>query len=157
MFELSPQYGTFLPALIEVVTKSKGTVLELGMGIFSTPYLHFACKNRQLVSYESDKKYYDWLKVFESENHQIHFVSSWDNVDFSGTFSVALIDHEPTSRRKMEIKRLAQNTEYIVIHDSNTRLEKRYRYSEVYPLFKYRKDFADEKPNTTILSNFHSI
>ena len=57
MLDISVQYGTFLPALIKVINLTKGPVLELGMGLFSNPYLHFACyeERRRLVSLESNK------------------------------------------------------------------------------------------------------
>ncbi len=158
MLNLSVEYGSHLPALIKVITKTRGSVLELGMGMFSTPYLHFACyPNRTLISYTNQKDIYDLLLHFKSEYHEIHFVTNWDQIDISGHWSVALVDHEPAGRRKEEIKRLANSADYIVVHDTNPRLEKKYRYSEIYPFFKFRKDFNREKPYTAILSNFDDL
>lgn len=158
LIPLSIQYGSHLPALIKAINLTSGPVLELGTGIFSTPFLHFACyPERRLVSYESNKDFYNQVTQFKSNYHEIHFVEDWDKVDLSGHWSVVLVDHEPTSRRKDEIKRLAGSADYIVVHDTNPRLERKYRYSEIYPLFKFRKDFNREKPYTSILSNFKDL
>lgn len=165
IIDMSVQYGSFLPALIKVMNVTDGPVLELGMGMFSTPYLHFACyPERKLVSYESDKEYYNLLSIFKSEHHEIHFVKDWDEIDLSagelcssGHWSVVLVDHNPTGRRREEIKRLLNSADYIVVHDTNPRLDRKYRYSEIYPLFKFRKDFNREKPYTAILSNFKDL
>ena len=58
---VSGRYGTHLPCLIKAMEKTTGDVLEMGMGIFSTPYLHYQCilTNRRLTSYENDKS---WLQ-----------------------------------------------------------------------------------------------
>ena len=158
MEKISVEYGSHLPHLIKVINKTRGPVLELGMGLFSTPYLHFACyPERRLVSYENHKDFFDSLSPFKSNYHEIYFVTDWDKIDISGHWSVVLVDHEPFSRRKEEIKRLAKSANYIVVHDTNPRLDRKSKYSEIYPLFKFRKDFNREKPYTAILSNFKDL
>ena len=37
--------GTHLPVLMDIVSKTDGPILEIGTGVFSTPYLHWACFN----------------------------------------------------------------------------------------------------------------
>jgi hypothetical protein len=156
MQNLSPSYGSHLPAVMMAVNKTDGPILELGMGLFSTPYLHFACyPNRRLVSYDNDSEYYNLLQVFENDYHEICLVEDWDKINISRHWSVALVDHEPTSRRKVEIQRLVNFADYIVVHDTNPRLDAKYKYSAIYPLFKYRRDFNQKKPRTAILSNFY--
>lgn len=158
MINISVEYGSHIPHLIKIMNITNGPVLELGMGIFSTPYLHFACyPNRRLVSYENHKDFYDWLSPMKKDYHEIYFVTDWDKINISGHWSIVLVDHDPTSRRKEEIKRLANSADYIVVHDTNPRLDRKYRYSEIYPLFKFRKDFNQEKPYTSILSNFKDL
>jgi hypothetical protein len=43
--------------------KTDGDVLELGLGVFSTPYLHYQCilSKRKLVSYENCKPWMDFF------------------------------------------------------------------------------------------------
>lgn len=160
MFTLPPTaFGTHLAALIKVINLSEGPILECGMGMFSTPFLHFACleKKRKLVSYDNEQEYFEWYKTFENDYHRVSFVSDWDKIDVGEHWGVVLIDHEPKIRRKEEIKRLAHSADYIVVHDTQMRSNHRYRYNEIYPLFKYRKDFNFEKPFTAVLSNFKDL
>jgi hypothetical protein len=152
--------GTHLPALIKAVNMTSEPILELGTGMFSTPYLHYACyeEKRKLVSYESDPEYYEWAKNFENEYHQVIFVEDWNTLDLSGHWSVALVDQLPKERRRFDIIKLKDNVDYIVAHDARARGEKNYyKYSRVYPLFKYRKDFGRERPFTVVLSNLKDL
>jgi len=159
--------GSHLPVLMKVMDITDGPVLELGMGLFSTPYLHWACydKRRKLVSYENKKDFYESF-IFNDRReivngydyHEVKFVenSDWDKVDLSGHWSVVLIDHNPGPRRREEIKRLANNVDYIVVHDTDPKNNWYYKYEEYFPIFKHRWD-SNIYPRTTVLSNFYEI
>jgi hypothetical protein len=67
---------------------------------------------------------------------------------------VALVDHSPSERRKVDIKRLTKFAKYIVVHDANGRKDKQYGYSKIYPLFKYKKIWSKDGTHTVVLSNF---
>lgn|SRR3989344_1801803 len=152
----SPDWGSHFPVLIKILEVSDGTVLELGTGVFSTPLLHTLCqvRNRQLVSYESDPYYVERHSDFITPLHQINLVTNWDDVKIEDTlWDVAFIDHKPERRRKIEVERLANTAKYIILHDSETRNDKLYKYSETYSLFKYRFDYTACYPHTTVLSN----
>jgi len=155
---VSGNYGTHLPALIKAMEKTTGDVLELGMGVFSTPFLHYQCilSNRKLVSYENFKP---WIQFFidyryECPNHEINFIDKYANAKIDKPWDVVLIDQTPDSSRREEVRRLAKLAKYIIIHDSNGRHEKTYHYSEIYPLFKYRTVWDRDNNHATILSNF---
>lgn len=164
--------GSHLPILIEIMAATDGPVLELGMGLFSTPYLHWACYDtrRKLVSYES-KESFNNLFVFDDprevgnkyeEYHQIIYVpdNKWDEVDlFAEHWSVVLVDHAPGRRRRVEINRLSIHADYILVHDSDDlpKHKEHYRFDEIYPLFKYRYDYDKVFPRTTVLSNFKDL
>lgn len=152
-------WSTHMPMLMAVVERTDGPILEIGTGIFSTPYLHWHCfrEKRTLVSYENSEKFYDGQLQFAADFHTINFVKNWDEAKIESPWAVALIDHGPEDRRKVEIARLASHAEYIVAHDSERVWRRKYRYDEVYPLFKYRYHFIDVKPNTVVLSNFHDL
>ena len=156
MIPCSPNYGTHLGALMACMAKTTGDVLELGMGVFSTPYLHYACllANRKLVSYDSDKKWGKWLEYYRSPMHEINFVDNWDDADIEKDWDVVLVDHDPSIRRKEDIKRLANHATYIVIHDSTKTYYHTYAYHEIYPLFKHRKVWDKDQRRTDVLSNF---
>lgn len=160
--------GSHLPVLYKLMNMTEGSVLELGMGLFSTPYLHWACheKQRRLVSYENKKDFYE-LFIFNDKRerknnynyHEIKFVENndWDSIDISEHWDIVLVDHNPGPRRKVEIARLVNNADYIVVHDTNGRNDWYYKYTEVYPLFKYRYDFSKVYPFTTVLSNLKDL
>lgn len=156
----SLHYSTHLPLLIEVVTHTRGDVLEMGTGIFSTPVLHWLCSpnKRSLVSYESDPHYYETFKQFEDEYHRVIHIPDWDAAEIEQPWDVAFIDHSPMARRKVDVARLANHARYIVIHDSDWRSEKYYQWKEIYPLFsavyEHKKTI---KPRASVLSNFDDL
>ncbi len=160
--------GSHLPILMKIMGMTNGPVLELGMGLFSTPYLHWACydSQRRLVSYENHQSFFDTF-VFDDKReaknkyqyHELHLIEDkdWDTIDISEHWDVVLVDHNPGPRRKDEVARLKDNADYIVVHDTNGRNDWHYHYSEVYPLFKYRFDYTKCYPFTTVLSNLKDL
>lgn len=158
---VSGHYGTHLPALIQALRKTTGDVLEMGVGVFSTPYLHYQCilSNRKLVSYENFR---NWAQFFIDygyvcPSHEINIVDDYADAKIEKEWGVALIDQTPDDRRIVDIKRLANYAKYIVIHDSNGRQDKIYHYSEIYPLFKYRTIWDRDSRHATVLSNFVNL
>ena len=153
------RYASHIPVLTRIVDLSEGHILELGVG-FSTMVLDMMCKltKRPIVSYDNDP---EWLKQnlkYKSDFHQILFAEDWDNIEINDIhWSVVLIDHRPALRRKIEAERLKDNADYIILHDSEPENDKYYKYSDIYPLFKYRFDYTKCKPFTTVLSNFKKI
>ena len=155
--KVSLAYGTHLPCLIKAFSKTTGDILELGTGIFSTPYLHYACMlaNRKLVSYENYENWFKFLMKYnyENENHELHFVEQYKDAPIERPWDIVLIDQTPDSSRTEEIRRLKDLAKYIVIHDSNPSNDRVTHYSEIYPLFKYRNDWNGDNNSATVLSN----
>ncbi len=166
--KISGSYGTHLGPLIACVNKTKGDVLELGLGFFSTPYLHYQCllSDRTLVSIDNDK---GWVRKFADSDYN-HFLYrrgkhefvytrdwNWKDMNIEKLWDVVLIDHSPDTERIIAAKRLANLAQYIIIHDSNERHEKNYHYSEIYPLFKYKKIWDKDDRHATVLSNFNDL
>lgn len=156
---VSGAYGTHLAPLIQAMSKTDGDVLELGLGVFSTPYLHYQCilSDRKLVSYENDA---GWAHFFikygyENPNHEIKVVDNYDEADIEKKWDVVLVDHSPSARRVVDIKRLANLAKYIIIHDSNdnARSRREYNYASIYPLFKYQTIWDKDNTFATVLSN----
>jgi hypothetical protein len=158
---VSGRYATHLPALIKAMEKTGGSVLELGMGIFSTPYLHYQCilEGRMLVSVENFKPWTDFFLKYNyvCENHDIIVVKDYNEAPIDKEWAVVLIDQTPDSSRIEQAKRLADRATYIIIHDSNDNMEKVYHYSEIYPLFKYRTVWDKDSNHATVLSNFVNL
>ena len=151
----SLRYATHLPVLMQAVLKTDGSVLELGAGHFSTPVLHWMCalSKRELVSYDNQKRFLNWSRVYECDWHHLYYLEDWDGAEIDRPWDVALVDHSPSERRITDIKRLADTTKYIVIHDSNARYNRDYHYDTIYKLFKQQLNYDGVEPSTTVLSN----
>ena len=145
----------------------------MGMGYWSTPILDLMCyvEKRKLVSYDNDPEWFEPNKKWASDYHEVHFLEpdiqkipgkkdhwtgkEYDLADIDNTFwSVAFLDHKPAIRRKGDAYRLRNNALFIVIHDSEPESNPYFRYTWIYEDFKYRFDYTNAHPNTTVLSNF---
>ena len=153
---ISIKYASHLPVLTRLLPTTTGPVLELGIGLYSTPYLHWICSasRRQLTSYDSDPKWIRYFRDAKSDIHEVALIDDWDKMPIDMFWDIAFIDHAPDHRRSIEAKRLANNAKYLILHDTEPEVDSLYGYSQIYPLFKYRYDYTLAKPYTTILSNF---
>lgn len=150
-------YGSHMPVISRVMEETTGPVLELGMGIYSTPLLDLLCheEKRELVSFDDDQEWFSVNKEWESDYHKIYFTDDYDKINIENRkWSVVLIDHKPAERRIVEIKRLANKADYLIVHDAEDEWENAFKYNLIYPLFKYRFDYTTCRPATVILSNF---
>ncbi len=151
--------ATHIPLLVRAFVLSEGDVLEVGTGYFSTAILRWLCEmsGRTLYSYEQSPGWYERAMRKPAPFHKVFKVESYDEVDVNRHWGLVLIDHAPTRRRHVEIQRLANQADYIVIHDTNPEWDRGYRYSKIWDLFKYRYDFTKYNPHTSVVSNFHSL
>ena len=150
--KFNPRYCSHFPVLVKVLSVTKGTVLEVGMGPFSTPIMHWLCfdQGRKLISLDSNEEFIQLNRRFASEKHEIHLIKNWDDFDFNRKWDVVFVDNERKMRASV-IKKIANNTNYVIIHDSEE--YDYYHIDEIFPLFKYRYDYSKAVPNTTVLSN----
>lgn len=150
-------YATHVPVLMRALVKTTGDILELGVGGHSTPLIVAISRaeKRFAVSYENNLEWFQLAKErYIRRYNRIKFVEDYDDAPIERPWGLAFIDHEPGLRRRVDIARLANYAQIIVVHDTNRKSDKHYKYSEIYPLFKYRKDFTALSPHTTVLSNF---
>lgn len=154
---LNKKYTTHMPMLIKVVQMSEGPILEIGSGLFSTPLLHWLCheKGRKLITYENNQDYFKFAKGFQSRNHRIRFIKDWNEIDARTHWGVVLIDHEPVEQRHLDILRLKDKADYIVIHD--TEKEDSWEFKNIWSHFKYRYTWKGCVPWTTVVSNFKDL
>lgn len=157
MHRPNPDWGTHIPALVATLAKSKGPVLELGMGISSTPLLHALCfdQNKFLLSVDNDPVFTKMFSKYRSTGHHIELIKDWDEI-LDGKWGVVLVDHKPDERRAIEAKKFTQS-EFVILHDSEPAHNDLYHYDQVYPLFKYRFDYKKASVHATVLSNFHEL
>lgn len=149
------RHGSHLPVLHRMVAGSDGPILELGSGFYSTPFLHWACfrSQRRLCTYESNPAFHAAFNGWSCHWHRLVLIDDWDEVDVRPEWSVVLIDHEPEERRRIDISRVT-HAKLVVVHDTEPQSERKYGYESVYGLYKYRYDFRDAFPHTSVLSNF---
>jgi hypothetical protein len=155
---LTKEYTTHMALLFKVLLISKGDVIECGGGIFSTPFLHWICKvqNRKLITYENESEYYEFERKFKSPGHKVIFVENWDDIPIPKKVGMVFIDHHPSERRMIELRRFKDVADYVVIHDTQ-RLSREYNKQEVFDLYKYRHDWKECSPWTSVVSNFNDL
>lgn len=117
-------FGTHVPTLASAVLQARpGPVLEYGCGFYSTPLLHMLCEEmgRQLLSLDGDPPWAEKFAGLRAAFHDVVGVSSWEAsetiVDTVPAWSVVFIDHGPEERRAVDIRRLRDRAEFIVVHD----------------------------------------
>jgi hypothetical protein len=148
-----------MPVLSRLLSMTTGDVLEIGMGIYSTPLLHWTCieQNRKLVSIENNTDYY---KMFERERNPLHLRFLWNNlmeVNIINKWDIVFIDSEPGSQRKELAMKYADSSKFIILHDSELICNMHYNYSQIIPLFKYSHNCERFTPNTLVLSNTENL
>mgnify|MGYP001222816903 FL=1 len=152
-----PRRGNHLPVLMTLVPRTTGPILELGSGLYSTPYLHWACfPDRPLVTYENTNFWFRRCAVqFPSCFHAVRHVPSWDSLTFEGPWSIALVDNEGPHSRGDCVRKLT-HAEYVVAHDCEKGEKMGYR--EAAELFKYSYIYTHAGSiQTMVLSNVHDL
>lgn len=127
-----------------------GTVMELGCGDGSTPYLSEYCKdaNRKLLSFETDP---DWMERFihlQSPGHSFtRIINNWHiTKDICPNPSVILIDHAPGGQRITDVKAYSDFTGIMVIHDTQPKpTAADYGYERIWHYWKYIVDLQVDK------------
>lgn len=153
----SRNYSSHMPVLFDLLHKTDGPVLELGAGRYSTPLIHWACapSQRFVLTLESDPKFFEYASQFADTWHKVVLVEDWDQYPLespNGRWGLAFVDHAG-SRRAAETKRLAPLADIVVCHDTCGRDDRKYHYSEAWPLYKYRHQFQLVRPRTSVVSN----
>jgi len=145
---------THLIPLFLAIMNSSGCVVELGMGNWSTKYLHRLADHLKfnLISIENDRKWAGQFRRFVCDFHIIYTLDKWSELDRlkpSEHVGVVLVDQRPAAARNPSI-RLFADADILVVHDSE---HPHYNYDKTFGLFKYRTDYNLVTPTTTLLSN----
>ena len=154
-------YGTHIPVLATAVylTRGMGPVLELGAGDSSTPLLHAMCRDRKLVTIETDAKWLGKFKAFEGPDHRLEAVEKWDDwIKAPGPerWAVALVDCAPGEDRVKLIRHLKDKAIFVVVHDTEKDWGSAadYKYEAVLPEFKHVSEYRYLRPYTVVASDF---
>lgn len=154
-------WSSFIPTLLKAVENTEGPILELGSGLFSTPLLHWICKekNRTLVTYENSKDYYPIARKFRTESHHVTAIFD-ENWISQIQWSVVLVDHGTNKKnchvRGSDTLRLKNCAQYLILHDTQKRDDDCYGYDKIWPEFKYIYH-ASVSPRTSVVSNISDL
>ena len=109
---MNEEWATYLPSLTSCLLATKGAVLEVGMGNFSTPMLRNFCRaaDRQLVHVEDN---FEWSGKFDTLSVSYDILSELAKMPWS----VIFLDHSPGSRRAQDALLFKDTAEFIVVHD----------------------------------------
>jgi hypothetical protein len=154
--------GTHAPVLalyLSELGEVPHNVLELGVGLYSTPLMHYLCRAySQLHSAETDGAWLTRFRYMETDRHVFHHVSEWDTFDLieSMEWGLAFVDNAPGESRARLIHRLRSRARYVVVHDTETDYATGadYKYEPEFARYRYRADFRKLRPYTTVVSDF---
>jgi hypothetical protein len=150
---ISKGWGTHIPMLMKSISLTDKKVVEIGAGIISTNFLHWFCRerNQKMITYEQDDQYFHFAKSFVSILHKVVKVTNWDEISAEQNWGVLLIDNYP-ERRVKDLIKFKDSADYIVIHDTDK--PEQYGFTdEVWGLFKYKYEWKECHPWTTVVSN----
>jgi hypothetical protein len=150
-------YETHRPVLCEAVLRTRGPILELGVGDGSTQTLHAVADecSRRVFSFDHDRSWMDSFLHLRSKHHFLAHLNSWDDCPIESQFwAVAFVDHKPAERRIVEIARLAYRAELIVVHDTDS---PEYGYEAIIDSFAHRLEYREHKQWTTLFSNYVDV
>ncbi|CAF2755343.1 unnamed protein product [Rotaria sp. Silwood2] len=161
-FPLANGYGSHQLSLLAatILTSGGGPVMELGCGYFSTILLHQIVvveQKRYLLSTDTDRQ---WLSKFDTnmssslhEFRHVNMTSEWDNIGTNHPrWSIAFIDHKPGDRRVIDVIRLANITDVVILHDTET---SSYNYEIGLVLYQYKYRYKYFPTNTDVLSKYN--
>ncbi len=155
-----PAYGSHIPVLCRCfieLRESNGNVLELGVGNFSTVFLHELCANRNLLSLDVNEEWIGRVKYLSNYHHAIRKVDSWKELSiYDMKWDIAFIDQSPGEYRKHSIEALANNAKLIVCHDTEN-WDNVYGYKFILPSFKYLVEYKQHFTTTMVVSNFIDV
>ena len=101
--------------------------------------------------------FYLAAKNYETDWHKVHFITDWDTLKINQHWGVAFIDHAPGPRRNIEMARLANNVDYLIVHYTEPRSDWHYHYANQFDKYKYRYDYTKAYPHTSVFSNFKDL
>jgi len=140
-----------------LTTEHSGPVMEMGCGYHSTILLHQIVvveQKRYLLSTDTDR---EWLSKFKanmsSTIHQFRHInqtSEWNHVGIDRPrWSIVFIDHKPGERRVIDIIRLANLSDIIIVHDTET---SSYNYEQGLSKYPYRYRYKYLSTYTDVVS-----
>lgn len=156
--------ATHLRLLVASALRTKGDIIELGCGWYSTPVLHEIARatNRQLWTVDNQR---DWLPPFQPftkhPGHKLIKVGWWgemyEKFPQGQSFGLAFIDQGQPIEREYAIRNLLKqlSADVFVMHD--TEEGHAYGYDRTLPMFKWKWTDKSQKVWTTVASNLVDV
>lgn len=153
------QVATHLRLLVAACMRTKGDILELGIGWYSTPVLHeiAVAQKRLLVTIDNNEEWLRQLKVLEHNCHEVLLTGYWGDAPLErshwggGKWDVVFLDQGQPIEREYAVRRLINDTNVFVMHDTEEGFA--YGYNRTLPMFKYKWTDKSQRAWTTIASN----
>lgn len=162
------RYGSNAIPLAVAALSARGDLLELGMGMFSTPLLHKIAidQNRLLVSVDTEL---GWVQKFtgynSTQHHRIYHLGDPNKMHSFGLdkkWGMVLVDHLSGETRYQDVINFANISQMVVVHDAERVSESYYNYerNKIRNYFSYTCKYSlydQTKSNyisTLLLSNF---
>jgi len=150
--------GSHMPVLLRVLRELQPhTVLEVGAGWYSTPLLqaYSLSRGREHCILETNAEYGDAVsKLYGCHIQLFDGVTVPDNV--KRPWGLVFIDHVQDGRRIMALA-MKDRAAVIVLHDSQPKHDRAYRYSTIIPKWKYHRQFTDVYPHTLMLTDSDEV
>jgi len=159
-------FSSHQPVLIHLLnTITEGEVLEFGTGWNSTPIMHLICgfQNRHLTSIETDAKWADKFKEYNTEWHSVVLadvksVETGEHPLLKKKYSIIFVDGAPAEIRQPFLEKMKDHGDYIIVHDSECVVQGvKNCYAYDFSMFKHVFHFSPVVPATSILSNLEVI
>ncbi len=171
-------WGSHVGLLYYALQATEGTVVELGMGLISTPFLHVMCClqgiNRKVVSFECMHTWFNHFHMYMNDYHEIYHdvhdrtVNKYERYPWKNVGVVLIDGGPPTSKeyfsqgytnRVKALKFFKDIATIIILHDTNDpRMFAAPGFKDVVYSFKFcATDKTDKSGWTTALSNTFDV
>jgi hypothetical protein len=160
--------STHQPVLLEIIRRTKGPILELGAGDYSTRQIHNTAKGREILTIDHDIQWLNRYKYLKNKKHKFKLISNNNIKNFylkdKKHWSVVLVDNIHWDFRVPAIMRYKDTSDYLVVHDSQFAAESR-NWGKIVEgvrdfsdTFKYWIEFSTgEGPSTVLGSNRYKL
>ena len=139
------EWASYLPDLAACLLATKGPVLEVGAGAWSTPMLAAFCRaaRRPFVSIDEDHAF------CRDPTRWANYSVELPNLALE-KWSVVLLDHSPGWRRPADAMLFRDSAEFIVSHDYAGEQEE--GYAPLLGHWRHRRVSSTFSPKTLVLS-----
>jgi hypothetical protein len=147
---------SYAPLLYNALVSVEGSIVECGMGQFSTHLLHDT--GRQVTSYETNPEWFDKFPEIASK-HLIH-ADEWLDImeGHKQTAAIIFLDQAPGESREKCLAHLANGYRGIVVcHDTEPAADHGYKMRQHFNWFKYVVEVKCNGAWATALSHTHDV